>query len=418
MSTSISEKPRARGVPAAPVVPQSSERLTAVDQLRGLVIVLMALDHVRDFFMKDPGSATNLAVTTPALFFTRWVTHYCAPTFIFLAGTGAFLYGTRCKSKGQLAWFLLTRGLWIIVLELTVIRFAFTFNTDWHFHMGLVFWAIGWSMIVLAGLVFLPRWAIVAFGLIVIAGHNATDKLTSADFGPLGGAWAVLHSKEFLQLLPNYKILAQPGELDPGGVMFIGAYPLIPWIGVMALGYALGSLLVQERSRRRKQVFLLGLATTAAFFVVRGTNVYGDPVPWKWQPDGVFNVIALCNCEKYPPSLSYLLMTLGPALMLLAAMDREPGWLGRRLVTFGRVPLFFYILHLYLIHGAALLYAYLLHGNAIFTWSPQNPPPDDIWVSLSTVYVLWITALLILYPPCAWYAGVKRRYRSAWLSYL
>jgi uncharacterized membrane protein len=418
MGTSLTAEPRPRGATPAPAALQGAERLTAVDQLRGLVIVLMALDHVRDYFMKDPGSVTNLAVTTPALFFTRWVTHYCAPTFIFLAGTGAFLYGTRGKSKGQLAWFLLTRGLWIVVLELTVIRFAFTFDTDWHFHMGLVFWAIGWSMIVLAGLVFLPRWAVVAFGLVVIAGHNATDKFTAADFGPLGGAWAVLHSKETLQLFPHYKIVTPPGGADPGGVTFVGAYPLVPWIGVMALGYALGSLLVQERSRRRWQIFLLGLATTAAFVVVRGLNVYGDPVRWQWQRDWVFDVIAFLNCEKYPPSLSYLLMTLGPALLLLAAMDREPGWLGRRCVTFGRVPMCFYLLHLYLIHGAAVLYAYWLHGNDIFLWSPQNPPPDDIFVNLPTVYILWIAALLILYPPCAWYAGVKRRYRSAWLSYL
>jgi uncharacterized membrane protein len=418
MGTSVTEKPRPSGVTSVQAVPAAPARLTAVDQLRGLVIVLMALDHVRDFFMKDPGAATNLAVTTPQLFFTRWVTHFCAPVFLFLAGTGAFLYGSHGKTKGQLSWFLLTRGLWMLVLELTVIRFGWAFNFDWHYHWGAVFWAIGWSMIVLAGLVFLPRWAVVAFGLIVIVGHNATDNLKAADFGPFGGAWAILHSREGLQLLPRYKLVTQFSDVDPGGVTFAGAYPLIPWIGVMALGYALGSLLLQERSRRRRQIFLLGLATTAAFLVVRGINVYGDPVPWLWERNWIFDVIAFLNCEKYPPSLSYVLMTLGPALLLLAVMDREPGWLGRRLVTFGRVPLFFYLPHIYLIHGAALLHAYLLHGDAVFTWSPQNLPPDDIWVSLPTVYLLWIAVLLILYPPCAWYAGIKRRYQSAWLSYL
>jgi uncharacterized membrane protein len=395
--------------------------MTAVDQLRGLVIVLMALDHTRDFWGDGYGNPVDMNNTWPALFFTRWVTHFCAPVFIFLAGTGAFLYGSRGKTKGQLAWFLLTRGLWMIVLELTLIRYGWSFNSEWHFHWGAVFWAIGWSMIVLAGLVFLPNWAIAAFGLIVIAGHNATDGLPSDTFGPFRGVWVILHSlhsEELLQLLPSYQVITQKTPFDPEGVRFLGAYPLIPWIGVMAVGYAMGSLLLQERSRRRRQIFLLGLATTAAFVVVRGLNVYGDPFPWSQQRDGLYTFLSFLNCEKYPPSLSYVLMTLGPALMLLAAMDREPGWLGRRLVTFGRVPLFFYLAHIYLLHGTAVLSWYLRFGNEIFTWGPQNPPPNAIWVSLPMTYLIWVAALLILYPPCAWYAGVKQRHRSVWLSYL
>jgi uncharacterized membrane protein len=410
--------------PAAPAA-TAPARLEAVDLLRGVVIMLMALDHVRDFFTDrltlDP---TDLSRTTEALFLTRWVTHFCAPTFIFLAGVGAFLSTTRGKSKHELAWFLLTRGLWLVFLELTVIRASWWFNWDPLHHGVGVFWPIGWSMVALAGLVFLPTSAVTTFGVVMIAYHNLLDGRTAEQVRLPAWLWVILH---------------QPGEAPVvGSITFGTSYCLVPWMGVMAAGYGFGSLLLLEPRVRRKQLFGLGAALTVAFILLRAANVYGDPRPWAQQSDALFTLFSFLNCTKYPPSLLYLLMTLGPAILALAFFDRPPspyplpqdggegrvrGALARPIITFGRVPLFFYLLHIPLIHGGAVLLDYLrFHESPLANGGPWDVKPDAVpsnyGLSLPMVYLVWVGVLVLLYPACRWFAEVKRRRRDAWLSYL
>jgi uncharacterized membrane protein len=409
----------ANASPAAPVAagptgtvaggPTVAPRFEAVDLLRGVVIVLMALDHVRDFFSDRLYlDATDLTTTTPANFLTRWVTHFCAPTFIFLAGVGAFLSKTRGKSKAQLAWFLLTRGLWLAFLELTVIRASWWFNWDPIHHGAGVFWAIGWSMVVLAGLVFLPISVIATFGVFMIAYHNLLDGWTAERVGLPEWLWVILH---------------QPGDARVVREIAFGTgYCLVPWVGVMAAGFALGNLLLLDWRTRRRELFGLGAALTATFVILRWANVYGDPRPWSEQSDPVFTVLSFLNCTKYPPSLLFLLMTLGPAILALAIFDRPLGTLARPIITFGRVPLFFYLLHVPLIHGGAMLLDLCRFGwSPLAGGGPWDVRPGEIasdyGVSLPTVYLLWLVVLLVLYPPCRWFAEVKRRKRAAWLSY-
>ena len=400
-------------LPAAGIRPAQSlsrTRVDSVDLLRGLVMVIMALDHTRDFFSKDLSfDPTDLSRTYPALFLTRWFTHYCAPVFMFLAGTGAFLSTTRGKSKKELSWFLLSRGLWLVVLELTWVRcFGWQFNFDYHFSVGAVIWALGWSMIALSALVFLPVPVISLCGLAIVVTHNGLDAVTAESWGTMGWLWRILHTG---------------GLLDSGnGYRFVAAYPLIPWIGVMAAGYGFGALLNREPNERRNWIFGLGAGLILLFILIRGINVYGDPNPWSRQKNGLFTLFSFLNCHKYPPSLAYLLMTLGPALVVLALLERgTPRCLGPILV-FGRVPLFYYLIHLPLIHGLSVVVAYFRHGRA--DWLFVNPaptaprPPDDFGFGLPIVYLVWVGVVLALYPACRWYAEVKRRQRSPWLSYL
>jgi uncharacterized membrane protein len=316
--------------------------------------------------------------------------------FVFLAGTGAYLAGTRGKDRSELARFLGTRGLWLIVLELTVVRFGMTFHLDATRGMMQVIWAIGWSMIALAALIRLSTIEIGALGLLMIAGHNLLDGIRAemfAEFGPLKSLWHVLH---------------EPGRIAPlPGTRYFVAYPLVPWIGVMAVGYAFGGLLGLEPRRRQRVLIQLGLALTATFLLLRAGNLYGDPEPWRVQPRGpVFTILSFLNCEKYPPSLLYLLMTLGPAILVLGFLDRGVGRFGGPLVTLGRVPLFFYLLQWPLAHALAILLA-----------ATRGEPPDE-GHDLMVVYLVWLVALVILYPLCARFAALKRRRRDAWLSYL
>jgi uncharacterized membrane protein len=392
-------------------------RLYSVDALRGLVMVIMALDHVRDFFHVYAKSFDPLdpSKTWTALFFTRWVTHFCAPTFVFLAGTGAFLSTRRGRTKKELSRFLLTRGLWLILLELTLVRFGWFFNFDYHFLFVQVIWAIGWSMIVLAGLVHLPVRAIAAFGLAMIFLHNALDRIQAADFGSLRWLWVVLHETNIIMPRP--------------GVLFLAAYPLIPWVGVMAAGYAFGELLMLERERRRRILLRLGGACIALFVVLRALNIYGDPLRWSSQPRGTwFTLLSFLNTQKYPPSLLFLLMTLGPSIIALALFDRaggrEPGALMRPFVVFGRVPMFYYLLHVPLMHLVAVVFSLARYGRAdwlFMNWPlPGQPPlePQGYGYNLWVVYAVWLGVVVALYPVCRWFAEVKQRRRDAWLSYL
>jgi uncharacterized membrane protein len=388
-------------------------RLYSIDLLRGTVMILMALDHVRDYFSEMLwANATDLKVVSPAYFVTRWVTHFCAPTFLLLAGVGASLAEDRGKTKPQLAWFLLTRGLWLVWLELTITRISFYFSLDFRVTQCLVIWTIGWSMVILAGLCFLPRAIVLAFGLALICLHNVSDNITPPLFERCKWLWIILHdSREentFIQLGHGFRLMAP--------------YKIIPWCGVMALGYALGPIWRMDQPRRRRLLTLFGLIAILGFVAIRGINSYGNPEPWQTNRDHpLLTVLSFINCEKYPPSLDYLLMTLGPALIALALFDRDPGPIARRVMVFGRVPLFFYVLHLPLIHGLACAASYLSYRDVL--WWLRSPPqfasaPYSYGYNLTFVYCAWILVLLILYLPCIWFAEQKRRDRSAWLSYL
>jgi uncharacterized membrane protein len=379
-------------------------RIESIDVVRGVIMILMALDHVRDFFGNSGLNPTNPATTTISLFFTRWITHFCAPIFFLLTGTGAYLSLGR-KSKRELSQFLFTRGLWLIVLELTVTRcLGWQFNLDYQVVMLIVLWALGWAMIVLSVLVYLPASIVTTFGVVMIATHNLFDSVQSSN--PL---WSILHSPNFIV---NH----------PGRVVFVG-YPLIPWMGVTAAGYGLGQIYSWPPERRKAFLLPLGLGLAAAFFVLRAINVYGDPLRWTTQKSAAFTVLSFLNTTKYPPSLLYLLMTLGPALLFLWAVDAgTPQWLRPALII-GKVPMFYYLLHIPLIHLIAVAVCYARYGQA--HWMFESPglgqfpitQPAQWGYSLPIVYLVWACVVLALYPLCRWFAGLKQRRNDAWLSY-
>lgn len=374
-----------------------TSRVTSVDLLRGAVMIVMALDHVRDFFMNVPYEPENLAKSNIALFLTRWITHFCAPTFFLLAGTAIGLTVIRGRSVADASRFLLTRGLWLVFLEFTVVAIG------WRFHFALipiiplVIWALGMSMILLALLIRLPRWAIAAFALVMIAGHNLFDGIKPGSLGAFGPLWAVLHVQ------------------GPIGEHIFIAYPLIPWIGVMALGYALAAVYRWEAPRRQRFLLIAGVAATLAFVALRLINSYGDDGPWKAQSTGAMTVASFLNTEKYPPSLLYLLMTLGPMLIVLSLIENARGTIARWITVYGRVPFFYYILHIYLIHAMAVMLAGLRGGNARAMLNESTPWPG---VSLGGVYLVWALTIVLLYLPCRWFAGLKARRKDWWLSYL
>lgn len=374
--------------------------------LRGLVLVIMALDHTRDMVMRplstDYGAAVDFASSGAALFFTRLVTHLCAPTFVLLAGVSAYLYGaTRKRPTVEITRFLLSRGIWLVFIELTVIQFAWAFNLR-TMHILQVIWAIGWSMIVLSVLVWLPRIAIGAFGVLMIVTHNGLDSVQPllCEASPL---WVIFHV---------------PGRLTIGTWDFMVIYPLIPWIGVMALGYAMGPYFVGENPERPHRLLQIGVFLTLAFVVLRLTNLYGDPVKWVVHQNMVDTLFSFLSVTKYPVSLQFLLMTLGPALMLLGYFERVSGGLAQKLVTIGHVSFFFYVVHLYLIHSIAVLIGLWqglgVRDMAVFFLDY----PAQFGLSLAGVYVVWGMVILAIYPACVWFAGVKARRRDWWLSYL
>jgi uncharacterized membrane protein len=393
----------------ADALPAVRPRLDAIDILRGAVMVLMALDHTRAFFSNARFNPEDLTQTTAALFFTRWITHFCAPVFVFLAGTGAFLHADRGKTKAQLAWFLVTRGLWLVVLEFTLVHLAWFLNWRYELVIAQVIWAIGWSMVLLAPLVFLPAWAVTIVGVVLICGHNVLDNLVDpSELGWFQGTYAILRGGGFLR--------------SESGFGFLAAYPVLPWLGVMAAGYGFGMVWRLDPSTRRRWLLGLGLAITSLFVLLRAINVYGDPQPWSEESSGVFTVMSFLRCRKYPPSLLYVLMTLGPAILALAWLDRGVGVLGRPFVVFGRVPLFYYLLHVPVIHAVAFVLALARYGESGFLFNhpsfvPPNELPPGYGYDLPMVYLIWIGVVLILYPPCVWFAALKRRRRDVWLSY-
>jgi uncharacterized membrane protein len=384
----------------------SPDRFDSIDLLRGVVMVLMALDHVRDYFTSARFDPTDLSQTTAGLFLTRWVTHFCAPVFIFLAGTGAFLRLARGRSRNEVARFLVTRGVVLVLLEFTVVRLAWTFDLEYASDLFFVqvIWVLGISMVVLAALVYLPLPLVGAVGMGMIAGHNLLDGLTAQEAGGWGPLWTLLHVQGPIAL--------------PGGRTLFVAYPLIPWIGVMATGYAFGRLLQRPAAERRRSVIMLGAALTVGFVFLRAVNLYGDPAPWSRQTSAGFTLLSFLNTTKYPASLLFLLMTLGPALLALAAFERATGVAARFFVLFGRVPLFYYILHLFVIHAAALALGTLAGFAPRQFMAVWVGLPDGWGYGLPVIYLVWAGVILALYPACRWFATVKSRRRDPWLSYL
>ena len=398
----------------------SGSRIASIDVVRGAVMVLMAIDHVRVF------SGVPAGGPAPAVFFTRWITHFCAPAFVFLAGTSAFLYGRR---HGHLSRFLLTRGLWLILLELTFLRVCWTFNFDFaHYELAGVIWVLGWSMIALAGLVKLPAGVVGAVGVAIIATHNLPDSHAGALAGSLdGGLRAALWKIFYIGFFAGP--IAGPGGVPSLTVL----YSLIPWVGVMAAGYAFGKIVTMEPARRDRLCLWIGLGAIALFLVLRGFNLYGDPRPWSARPAEAAGapggrppmpaLLSFLNTTKYPASLAFLLMTLGPILALLPLADRWRGPVARGLTVFGRVPLFFYLLHIPLIHALALVVSKIRQGHIdpwLFANHPMGnpPPPEGYPWSLPMLYLVWVIAIALLYPACRWFADFKARRRDWWLSYL
>ena len=412
---------RAPVTPTLEYSPQRRTRVDSVDLLRGVIMVIMMLDHTRDFvhFQTTLFDPTDVSKTYPLLFFTRWITHFCAPVFVFLAGTGAYFQELRGKTKGELSRFLITRGIWFIVLELTVVRTIVFFNFDYPVVMGFlqVIWVIGWSMIVLAGLIHLPMRAILTLSLALIFLHNMLDGIRVTNWqgpgSPVPGFGASL-----------WHVLHAPGLIFPFGFpgpVVLVLYPLIPWIGVMGAGYAFCSLYKLDQGERRRILFRLGTAITVGFIVLRAINIYGDPARWSLQSTPIKTALSFLAVSKYPPSLLFLMMTLGPAMLFLAWWEgRQPGQLARIFIVYGRVPLFFYILQWLTTHTLALIAGRIagkptdyLFANLVFgpPWAPGSG------FGLAMVYALWILGVALLYPLCRWYAGVKARRHDWWLSY-
>ncbi len=386
-----------------------SSRIASIDLIRGAVMILMAIDHLRVYSGLPAGGPTS------GIFLTRWVTHFCAPAFLFLAGTSAFFYG---RKHGNLARDLLTRGAWLIFLELTFLRVAWTFNFDFaHYEMAGVIWAIGWCMILLAGLVKLPIVVVGIIGLVIIAGHNLVDPyleelIPTLGSSSFGGFWKILYLGFF----------AGPIKFGVDGPNLIVLYSIIPWIGVMAAGYAFGKVLTLEPARRNRFCLTVGLGAIGLFLVLRGFNLYGDPRPWS-DTTPMPALFAFLNTTKYPASLAFLLMTLGPCIALIPLLEHARGALAQWITTFGRVPFFYYILHIPLIHVLALVVSKIRLGEVspwLFANHPMgNPPaPEGYTWSLTLLYAVFTIAIALLYFPCRWFADLKGRRKDWWLRYL
>jgi uncharacterized membrane protein len=403
--------PTTFGLPR-PITPPRS-RIFSVDAVRGAVMVLMALDHTRDFINSAAMRflPTDLSQTTAPIFFTRWITHFCAPVFAFTAGMGAFFWAQR-KTKAELSWFLVTRGLWLMLLEVTVLRFILFLDVRFIQATFLltVLWMLGLSMVVLAALVHLSPKLLAVLSIVVIAAHNLFDHVQGAQFGHAAWVWDILH---------------QQGAFAAGENTVVVAYPLVPWFAVMACGYCLGPVFLWDGNRRRRFLLTLGAGLSASFVVIRLLNTYGDPATRVAERTGLFTVMSFLNTTKYPPSLDFLLMTLGPALIAIAWLERARLSSTNPLIVFGRVPFLYFMVHLALIHALAIATSFVRYGNTRFLFTPAPSMggsaqmfPPDYGFSLWAVYAVWIVVLAMLYPLCRRYAQLKQQRRAWWLSYL
>src|SRR5688572_2977972 len=396
---------------SSPITTLSATRIQSIDLLRGLVMIIMALDHVRDYFHADAFlyNPLNLEKTDVAIFATRWITHFCAPVFVFLAGTSAWMVGHR-KGTKELSLFLLKRGLWIIFLEFTVINFAWFANIQFPLMVLTVIWALGLGMILLAAAIHLPYKLILVTGIILVAGHNLLDSIHAEPGTVEAAGWSLLHEQYIFQL----------GYF----VVFVG-YPILPWAGVMFLGYCFGALYKPDvdPDQRRKALLILGIVLTASFVLIRLVNVYGDPVPWTTQKDRVFTFLSFMNVAKYQPSFLYVLITLGSSLVFLALTEKVTGKISQYITALGRVPMFYYVVHIYVIHFiaifAALATGFDLSDMVFNTWVTDSPNLRGYGFSLGIVYLVWIMVVLVLFPLCLWYDRYKTNHREKWwLSYL
>jgi len=388
----------------------TTHRIASIDIIRGAVMVLMAIDHVRVF------SGVPAGGPTPGVFFTRWITHFCAPAFIFLAGTAAFLYGENVRNRGTLARFLLTRGVWLVLLELTVLRFGWTFNFDYaHYVLAGVIWVIGWCMILMSALVYLPVVVVGTIGGAIIALHNVRDSFPlarAASQSTFAWLWQVLY-------------FGGPISLGGGedGPQLAVLYSIIPWIGVMAAGFGFGRVMQMEAGRRRHVCLSLGAGAIVAFLILRGFNLYGDPRPWGNATPPAPTLLQFLGTTKYPASLLFLLMTLGPTILAIALLERARGPIANVLTVFGRVPFFYYVLHIPLIHVLAIVVSRIRMGEVsgwLFASHPMAPPPppDGYTWSLPLLYLVWAIAVVMLYGACRWYAGLKARRSDWWMKFV
>jgi uncharacterized membrane protein len=391
---------------------QKTNRIESIDVLRGVVMVIMALDHVRDYFHYGSFfvNPTNLETTTPILFFTRFITHYCAPVFVFLAGTSAFLYGSK-KTKPELFNFLFSRGIWLIFLEVVVNNLIWTFDFTFSLNIFQVIWAIGFSMVCLSFLIYLPKKAILVIGILLIAGHNALDGIVMEGQSLQDIVWYVLHQEQILNINPNHIVIIK--------------YPLLPWIGLMALGYLFGTLYQKDFNSTVRKAWLLnlGLGAIGLFLFLRGLNLYGDLLPWSVQDTFGKSVMSFFNVTKYPPSLLFLCITLGPAVLFLYAFENTKNKLTDFLLVFGRVPLFYYFFHMIVIHVLAIFGILIFGGNwqdmILTTEHFLNKNLSTYGYSLFVVYLVWIGVVLLLYPICKKYMKYKANNKDKWwLSYL
>jgi uncharacterized membrane protein len=399
--------------PSRTVTPlKTSYRIDSIDLLRGLVMIIMALDHTRDFFHKDgmTGDPLNLATTTPLLYFTRWITHLCAPIFVFLAGSGAYFQSLR-KSKKELSLFLMKRGLWLIFIEIFVLNFAFSFDVHYTIIGLQTIWSIAISMIILGLVIWLPYTAIFILGAVIVLGHNALDFFEKNHPVTPGWWYDLIHHPGFYKLWDNHNLLI--------------LYPFLPWAGLMMVGYCFGKFFLKYEGEKRKKMLLwLGLGVIAFFILLRATNGYGDPDPWSVQKNSLFTFLSFMNVHKYPPSLLYMCATIGIGLLFLAFAGNVKNGLTRFITVYGRVPFLYYILHFFLIHLVSAIF-YLLRGHSFAEGLqprkgfliPQFVAPGEGY-SLFVVYIIWICVVLSLYPVCKWFSDYKRTHKNWWLSYL
>jgi uncharacterized membrane protein len=397
---------------AAPLTAVKSKRIVSIDLLRGIVMILMVLDHVRDYFhaYSYQFDALDLGHTSVPIFFTRWITHFCAPIFMFLAGISAYLYGSKRTLK-ELSFFLFTRGLWLVFAELFIVTFGWTFDPFYHIYVLQVIWAFGICMMVLSVLIFLDRRLLLGIGILLIAAHNLLDGVHVTGGGAGAIFWSFLHDQRFFSF---------------GHSTFLVGYPIIPWIGIIVTGYCLGSLYSPQydAAKRRKTLLALGLGALLLFVALRFTNLYGDPFPWSVQRNAVFTFLSFIKVLKYPPSLLYILMTLGPALVFLSLAEEKLNSFTEKISTFGRVPMFYYLVHIFFIHLLAMA-AVVASGHkwsdmVVRTWVTSSPELKGYGFSLPVVYAIWLGTVIVLYPLCKAYDKYKRNHQGQywWLSYL
>jgi uncharacterized membrane protein len=387
-------------------------RIQSIDVLRGLIMVIMALDHTRDYFHTGgmSGDPTNMETTTPFLFFTRWITHYCAPLFVFLSGTSIYLQSRR-KTKKELSLFLFTRGLWLVIAEFTIVSFGWSFDIDFDFFFLQVIWAIGMSMVVLSGLIFLNYKYLLAIGIIITLCHNILDKQTFTD--------------PALDFAANMLLITEFDTFPIGGLKIMFAYAILPWTGIMLLGYALGKWYTAEIPApfRRKALLISGSTIILLFITLRWINLYGDPKPWEVQRNFTYTILSFLNVTKYPPSLLYACMTIGPGLIMLAFIEKLSNRLTWMLNVLGRVPFFYYILHIYIIH-ILCIGLYFAQGFTIDDLKTKKMsfalfvPDENFGLSLPYVYLIWLLVIILCYYPGKWYNRYKTTHKSWWLSYL